>query len=345
MPKVSVVVAIYKVESYLEQCLRSIDAQTYKDLEIILVDDGSPDNCPLICDQFAKQDKRIKVIHQENQGSVMARYNGALAATGEYLSFIDGDDWLEPNMYEEMAKLAESCDADVVITGYLTDDAAVSLPKRNNMESGIYTGERLEEFWHRALFDGKYYEFGVVPALWNKLLRRTLVMEVGHPHPLIKMGDDAAVSYPVMARAKTIIVDNDKQFYHYRVVQNSMSRSFDPLYFERALYLLDGLKRNLMNNIIIQEKLVYYALFISQIGIEQTLSRKCSTPFCKIESVISNYRKRLLAVFSDDEKISWDSFNLYVRLLLKYFWRGKIGRMIVIRYMMLFCRKMKISSI
>ncbi len=100
MAKVSVVVPVYNVEKYLERCIESIRNQTLEDIEIILVDDGSPDNCPKICDGFAEKDSRIKVIHKKNGGLSSARNAGIYAATGEYIGYIDSDDYAEPDMFE-----------------------------------------------------------------------------------------------------------------------------------------------------------------------------------------------------------------------------------------------------
>ena len=95
---ISIIVPIYKVEKYIRQCVDSIINQTYEDIEIILVDDGSPDNCPQICDDYAKTDSRVKVIHKENGGIMSARKAGLKVATGEYIGFVDGDDWIEADM-------------------------------------------------------------------------------------------------------------------------------------------------------------------------------------------------------------------------------------------------------
>ena len=100
MDKISVIVPVYKTEQYLNRCVQSITDQTYKNLEIILVDDGSPDNCPEMCDQWAKKDERIKVIHKRNGGLSSARNAGLDSATGDYIMFADSDDWMEPDMAE-----------------------------------------------------------------------------------------------------------------------------------------------------------------------------------------------------------------------------------------------------
>ena len=101
-PLISVIVPVYKVERYLDRCVQSIVDQTYRNLEIILVDDGSPDSCPDMCDAWIAKDYRIRVIHQENQGLGAARNSGIESSTGELIGFVDSDDWLEPTMYEAL---------------------------------------------------------------------------------------------------------------------------------------------------------------------------------------------------------------------------------------------------
>lgn len=118
MNKVTVIVPVYRVEAYLERCVRSLTGQTYDDLEIILVDDGSPDNSGAVCDALAAEDRRIRVIHQPNQGVSSARNNGLDAMTGDWVCFCDGDDWYEPDFVEKMLACAETEDADYVICNY-----------------------------------------------------------------------------------------------------------------------------------------------------------------------------------------------------------------------------------
>ena len=111
--KISVVVPVYNVEEYLDQCVESLVGQTYKNLEVILVDDGSPDNCPAMCDEWAERDNRIKVIHKENGGVSSARNAALDIASGDYIGFVDSDDWIEPDMYEILIKNAKKYDADI----------------------------------------------------------------------------------------------------------------------------------------------------------------------------------------------------------------------------------------
>ena len=114
IPKISVIVPVYNVERYLDRCIQSILNQTLKELEIILVDDGSPDNCPALCDEYAQKDARIKVIHKKNEGLGFARNAGLNLASGKFVSFLDSDDWVAPAMYETLYRVAEKMKCDTV---------------------------------------------------------------------------------------------------------------------------------------------------------------------------------------------------------------------------------------
>ena len=114
---ISIIVPIYNVAPYLSQCIESLMEQTYKDIEMILVDDGSTDNSPAICEEYKKKDPRIRVIHQENKGVVSARKEGLRAARGTYIGFVDGDDWIEPDMYACMYQKLIDQKVDIVMCG------------------------------------------------------------------------------------------------------------------------------------------------------------------------------------------------------------------------------------
>ena len=118
MPELSIIVPVYKVELYLSKCIDSILAQTFTDFELILIDDGSPDRCGEICDEYAARDSRIIVIHQENQGVSAARNAGLDIAAGEFIGFVDSDDWIEPEMYTAMLNEKQAHDVDVVFCKY-----------------------------------------------------------------------------------------------------------------------------------------------------------------------------------------------------------------------------------
>ena len=118
---ISIIVPIYNIEPYLEDCIKSLTVQTYKNIEIILVDDGSTDGCPDICDKYASLDSRIVVIHKKNGGLVSARKAGLEKSSGKYIGYVDGDDWVEPLMYEDMYNNMKTSNSDIVASGHKRD--------------------------------------------------------------------------------------------------------------------------------------------------------------------------------------------------------------------------------
>ena len=174
---VSIIVPVYKVEQYLRQCIDSLLAQTYRETEIILVDDGSPDRCGDICDSYAEQDRRIRVIHQENAGVSAARNAGISIARGEYIGFVDPDDWIAPEMYEKLLTCMDKYSADMAVCGYTyCSEAGEPDEKRSyacRPEECISRKEAM-----RRMAD-------IPPSLrhvvWNKLFRRNLIGEIRFP--------------------------------------------------------------------------------------------------------------------------------------------------------------------
>ena len=205
MDLISVIVPIYKVEPYLDRCVQSIVEQTYQNLEIILVDDGSPDNCPAMCDAWAAKDSRIKVIHKENGGLSDARNAGMDVATGNLISFLDSDDWIEPEfiarLYDAMkksgAQIAE-CATDYV------DEADKVLRLRNAAD--ISEIGRIEAL--RRLIQ----EDGIYQTVWNKLYRREVID--GIPFAVGKLHEDEFWTYQVLDRIEKLALVSEP-LYHY----------------------------------------------------------------------------------------------------------------------------------
>ncbi len=205
MEKISVIVPIYKVENYLERCIQSIQKQTYQNLEIILVDDGSPDACGEICDRYARQDERIRVIHKPNGGLSDARNVGIEAAAGEYLAFVDSDDWVDQRMYEVLYKNLKKYDADIAECSYRSFyDGYV-------VEETQCTGNILEadpEFALGAMLEWKYFK----PIACNKLYRRKVIGQIRFP--INKIHEDEFTTYKYIYQAKKLIFI-DFSFYNY----------------------------------------------------------------------------------------------------------------------------------
>ncbi len=171
MSKLSIIVPIYKVEPYLRRCVDSILAQTFTDFELILIDDGSPDGCPAICDEYAQKDSRIVVIHQENQGVSAARNAGLDIAQGEFIGFIDPDDWCDPQMYEKLLKAIEENGRDIAICGFNNVSENGTVYSQGLTEDGLFS----QEAFIQALFGMPIQVGGCVT---NKLFRRSVIKNV-----------------------------------------------------------------------------------------------------------------------------------------------------------------------
>lgn len=228
MPLFSIIVPIYKVEKYLPKCVDSIISQTYKDIEIILVDDGSPDGCPAICDEYAKKDNRIKVVHKINGGLVSARKAGLRHADGKYIGFVDGDDWIEPEMYSLFADRIKNYSPDMVLSDFYFDYGDKLINSEQLFEREFYDKKALEEeLYPKMLFSGVYYKFGVNPCCWSKVYKKELLLK---NLPLvdnkIRMGEDAAFTYPCLLDAQSVATAKTP-CYHYIINPESMTKSYD----------------------------------------------------------------------------------------------------------------------
>lgn len=246
-PLISVLVPIYKIDRYLGICVESLLNQTYKNLEVILVDDGSPDRCSEICDLYASKDERIKVIHKENGGLVSARKAGMMAAKGSYIGYVDGDDWVGPGFYHSLYSSIRESDADIAIAGFSRDLFSSSKNILNAIPSGVYEGEALDAVKGKMIANGAFYRHGITTYLWNKLFKREVIeqyqMEMDER---ITIGEDAATVYPaIMASEKIVITDNCA--YHYRQREDSMlktSTNHNNEYL-KVMYLHDYMKQSL----------------------------------------------------------------------------------------------------
>lgn len=275
MSKVSIIVPIYKVEEYIHKCVDSILGQTYHDIQVLLVDDGSPDCCPDICDEYAKKDSRVIVLHKENGGLVSARKTGLTQATGTYVMYVDGDDWIERDYVEKAMERAVANDADIVVTGYVQGDEYTLQSMGNTLQSGLYSDGTKKILEKTLLYTGIFYEAGLIPAAWNKLYKRQNLYSWQMAVPdQIKMGEDAAFTYLALLKAKRVFVDNENQGYCYRYVANSMSRSYDNSYFERLNVLYEYLDYQIkQTNEEVWKQLQYYWCFMILMGMEQELPR------------------------------------------------------------------------
>lgn len=241
--KISIIVPVYQVKDYLSKCINSILNQTYENIEVILVDDGSTDGSEEICDKYEEQDSRIKVIHKTNGGLVSARKAGIQIAQGDYIGYIDSDDWIEESMFEVLYHNMVKSKADIVICAHTEEYDGKSEIVKNYIHSGVYSGKLLiNDFYTKMLYEPEISRWGVSPACWDKLFKKDLIydlqMEVDER---IWDGEDHAFVYPAMLNAKCICVIDDVS-YHHRIRKNSVATGYDPRCFERFNYLFSGLK-------------------------------------------------------------------------------------------------------
>lgn len=238
--KVSVIVPVFNAEKYIRVCLDSIQMQTYKDYETIIVDDGSTDASGAICDQFAERNQRFQVIHKKNEGLICARKTGIMAAKGHYIAFVDADDWIDADFLETNIGRMEQVDADIVAAGCVKETDGRSEIIKNNIPSGVFDASQLtQEIYPSMLNHHGFYEFGILPYIWNKIYKKELLEPCyADIDTKIYDGEDVAIVYPYLLTAKRAVVTEDAK-YHYRVHGASMTAKKKSDYYENAarLYL------------------------------------------------------------------------------------------------------------
>lgn len=227
-PFLSIIVPVYNVEAYLAECLDSILAQTFADFEVLLVDDGSTDSSPALCDAYAAKDARIRCLHKENGGHMSARQAGFAQSVGKYVAFVDSDDWISPVMYERMCGAAAKHDADVICCNYTAVTPKGHIERQDVCAPGFYgLSELKERVFPVMLFSGNFFHFGVSPSLCNKLFRKTLLEKHLFHVPLsVKLGEDGLAVYPCLLDASSAFFFSES-FYFYRSNASSLTHNMD----------------------------------------------------------------------------------------------------------------------
>lgn len=217
MPELSIIVPVYKVEKYLPKCIDSILAQTFRDFELILIDDGSPDNCGAICDEYAARDSRIKVIHQANAGVSAARNAGLDIASGTYLGFVDSDDWIEPEMYGDLVAVAQQEKADVVCSQmFINSDPLL----RTNCIHKYSGDELMVELFSRPS--------RITGSSCNKLFLRERIITQRFPEDTRIWEDHIFLFYCFSSNCRKGVL-LDVPHYHYRKSETSASQGFQAI--------------------------------------------------------------------------------------------------------------------
>lgn len=231
--KISVIIPIYNVGKYLEKCIDSVISQTYRNLEIILVDDGSTDESNIICDDFARRDERIIVIHQKNVGLVNARKAGLAVATGQYIGFVDGDDYIDSLMYEALLEKIEENDADIVHMGFRSNLRECISFNAQNID---LKKERVKTI-NRVLLDEE-----ITPSIWSKLFKRDVVLKAyAEVENDVSFGEDLVCFISALLISDSLVLI-DMALYNYRVIEDSMSHCVDKYALLKELRLFENIK-------------------------------------------------------------------------------------------------------
>ena len=219
-PKVSFIVPVYKVEQYLERCVESILKQTMPDLEVILIDDGSPDNCPKMCDTYAAIDERVKVIHQPNKGLSAARNAGLNLSTGEYIIFVDSDDYVEETIAEELLCFCKQYETECCMCHFYKGNKRVTTDFKKEEQFRVFFSDELLRKWHSLYTD-------IETPAWAKIYKRTLFFENGNAiisYPEGRLFEDVMTTHLLVARANKVGIIN-KALYHYTYNKQSITHS------------------------------------------------------------------------------------------------------------------------
>ncbi|WP_373258410.1 glycosyltransferase family 2 protein, partial [Phocaeicola vulgatus] len=245
----SVIVPIYKVEAFLEKCIESILQQTYENFELILVDDGSPDNCPLICDRYSKKDVRIRTIHKLNGGLVSARNTGLLSAVGDYICYVDGDDWLVPDALQKVKENAiDKYHPDMIIYNMIKEfgDHQQTIPYY--VDKGFYSKDKLKDIiYPYMMWDRRksFYKGLVFPSAGGKIIKRSLLMNHYCQNESIRMGEDNAYIFECLYFADSAFFLPDNLYVYNQLNQGSFLHSYDKKRIKNNRILVDYIKSKL----------------------------------------------------------------------------------------------------
>lgn len=225
MNRISIVIPVYQVENYIKRCLDSILSQTYSNLEIILIDDGSRDMSGKICDEYVIKDSRVKVIHQDNAGVSVARNKGLDICTGDYVTFVDSDDFLEPLMYEKMMEKVTEYNCDVVMCDCVKDDGVIQTPYTHDIRAGFYNYNQLKEEYYPHLLMMENVEYPATISNWLILFKREVASNIRYIEG-VRYSEDLLFGAQLLYNAKSFYYMKGEFYYHYWMNSDSASHTF-----------------------------------------------------------------------------------------------------------------------
>ena len=330
MADLSIIVPVYNAGEYLRECIDSILAGEYKDYEIIMVDDGSKDDSPAIADEYAANHENIKVLHQQNQGQIKATKNGIAISSGEYIGFVDSDDWVTPITFRMMMEAARNEDADIVSMAGLRVSGKHTHPFQDSLPSGIYGKKEIWDtvvpglFMNHDLLGSK----GLNPSKALKIIRRSLVDSVYSIIPDdIVYGEDLIFSYTAITIAeKLVILPKECKGYNYRLNPNSVSWGYRKDVFMKSMKIVSFLRNlpQLKDYEAFQRELDYTSCFFA-------INAFLNEYLMKNPAPLSERRKVIAQIIDSDEikgassRISTSEAGFMNRTIVKLMKNGKLG--------------------
>ena len=298
---ISVIIPVYKVEKYLEKCIESIIKQTYTNLQIILVDDGSPDNCGKICDEYAKKDSRIEVIHKINGGLSDARNVGINRANGRYIGFVDSDDYIKEDMYEKLINLIKEYNADVSICNLY--DVIDGKEYVRNKDNGIHEYSRID-ILKEILLDKNIQSYA-----WNKLYKKELFDEI--KYPIGKKYEDIGTTFYLFEKCNKIVVTSEPEYYYLKrsdSLVNNVTEStvldYTEIIIQRYLYTKENIKElKKYNNYYLAKTLITAHNDIELLGsISEKMQEKYKELYNLVYNIMKNDREDIEELFNAEQK-------------------------------------------
>lgn len=312
-PIVSILIPAYSAAAYLPQCLDSILKQTYRDLQVVIVDDGSKDNTLEVCREYAEKDARIEVYHQENQGVAATRNHLLEKVKGDYVLFVDADDWIESDMVEYLMNVAQNHSADFVMCDHVINDAESSREEPNVFE--LDQEHAIVDFLHHDYFIG---------ALWNKLFKREVTEGIRF-NKRIWYGEDALFTWGVLQKTQRVVVSS-KQLYHQYMNEESISHQ---PFGERKL--TGHLTWSLITDDVAKRWPQFLRIAQSSFGLQDMyLLRDASCSRYKWNDkikIIQQTVKSFLPQINSRADLSFKD-HIYARLICRWYWFGKLYYML-----------------
>ncbi len=238
---ISIIVPVYNVELYLNTCLDSIRAQTYRNFEVVLVNDGSTDSCGKICDEYSNQDDRFKVIHKKNGGLMSAWKKGLEYAKANLIMFVDSDDWIEKNTLEIFYNEYLKTKAEVICCSFFHSFKNKDIPDDHTVKPGFYNKRRIEnEIFPVLINDGKPLSRGVRICRWAKLINKELLVNnLFWTDDQITIGEDLNIMFPIILETSSIDILSEQYLYHYRSNDASIMKKVSPEMFSKVELLYE----------------------------------------------------------------------------------------------------------